>query len=327
MAVDISKFDKGFRNHPSFNQIVTEANKSPLLVELINKFPGKIELGEPGSAGYFEPAVDRNGRVAFGGNGVPTAGIINIDKDWVDQISISPNPKYLGQFTTMLAHELGHACEPEGYPKTNYSMPSDDYVNALLKGEGVAILAEYRVARQLHTQMWSSDSSPNGLQAKLDAELATNRCNFADKASEIGANHYASQSPSGVPHLNYKQYYETWYALAYGHSYTSGEIERIDWKKVKPEHIATKPGANREFLNARPLSLKPPVSALQQGQATCVQTSDAQHSSRSAHETYPVMGAQQYLEQKLSQSRDTPWAHPAPSNNASDHPSHVSHEY
>jgi hypothetical protein len=262
-TVNIIKFDEAFQDHLAFKQIIAEINHAPRLVDQINRFSGEIELGEPGKGTYFSPAGNK----------------IYIDESDVDKIStllvlskLSDNPEkrkehlgYLGRFTAGMAHELGHAVEPGGLGATHAQMTLEQYVDANLRAEGVAILEEFRIIRELNSRtghprapLWSS-----GVQEKLEVAWAqhgnTDNAQFAEKAIKIGADYYRSAKPSTTPNLNYEQYYSVWHTLQYGqHSYTSNQITRIDWEKVTTAHFAiNEVNGQKKVHFVQPLPLKP----------------------------------------------------------------------
>ena len=254
MTVDTSRFHKRFREHPNFGSIVDEINKSPHLVELINAFPGKIELGKPESGGFYQYHAD------------PAKRVISIGSDEVDLITNSSglvDQDYLGRFVAGLGHEAGHAVVPGGYTQTNGQMTTRQAVDADMENEGIAILTEYRVAKELNKPMWSGGYS---FRRSLDAALSKyngniNSPDFEKEAIQIGANYYRTANPSGTPNLTYEQYYSAWHVLQYGqHNLTGAQIRRIDWKNITPEQVALKPevaGQKPEFVDPQRLLLDP----------------------------------------------------------------------
>ena len=219
-TLDQSKFSAAFRNRPEFPAIAAEIQRSPTLVNEINRFPGKIVLGDAGSGGSYKRA---------NASGPSEDDRITIESSWLT--SQTQTPELTGRFATMLGHELGHAQRPGGYQQSNGAHNPNEATRLGLKGEGVAITAEYVVARELNRPMWSDydGSLKNGMNA-LANQHGLNTPTFKQAAQTLGANTYATRTPSVAPQLKYNEYYAYNWVAAKGAPSAYGQV---DWARVK----------------------------------------------------------------------------------------------
>lgn len=217
-TLDESKFAPEFRNHPRYPTLKAEIERSPTLVNEINNFPGKVVLGGPNSGGtYLRGNPRENDRITIEGSWLTT---------------YTQTPEATGRFATMLGHELGHAQRPGGYQQSNAASSPNEATRLGLKGEGVAITAEYIVARELNRPMWSD--SNGSLKTGMDA-LATqhglNTPAFNQAAETLGGNTYGALSPSNSPNITYREYYAYNWAAAKGLS--NADYRNINWSQVQ----------------------------------------------------------------------------------------------
>lgn len=132
-------------NSTAFNSIVNAAGTSPYFAGLLNS------------------AAANNTTIQLGNESSTSGSTITIN---TTALNLSGS-----MFATLVAHELGHANLPGGIAASAYD-PVAAHVN-VDNAEGVAISAEYIVAQQLQTPMYTSTvAGGTQLQAQLDGIAA-----------------------------------------------------------------------------------------------------------------------------------------------------------
>jgi hypothetical protein len=152
----------------------------------------------------------------------------------------------LKRFASLLGHEVGHAVIQEHALRPR--SPDESRTHGLA-GEGMALTAEYIVARQMGGAMWSGKSIQTALDATADshgktADIATRRMSdpaanwqaFDAQAAQQGAAYYAQLNPSTAPNITYNEYYsEAWAVLNTQDGRTL--YQHIDWDQVQSPDI------------------------------------------------------------------------------------------
>jgi len=242
-----SVFSPEFQAQPAFPAIHEQVHQSPYLVDMLTQLHArgnrvnvetittraayyKVETGDIYLGSALFPSVDLQGQVS--------------DAD------------YLDRFVALLGHESGHAVVQDHALQPR----SPDESRTLgLAGEGVALAAEYIVARQLGGIMWSGDAIHITLDATATssgktADIATRRMSdpaatwqaFDAQAAQQGAAYYGSLSPSMAPNITYNEYYaEVWAVLNSRDGRTLHQ--HIDWDRVQSPDIVIVPSADGAF--------------------------------------------------------------------------------
>ncbi len=166
-------------------------------------------------------------------------------------ITIDPNWNESGtHFATTLAHELGHALLPGGTSDSTFD-PLQGIANARTN-EGVALVAEYIVAKQLGLiggVYGNMHSDPNNIltpgldgftkgidvAGMLFGSAAANSFTDQHSGQVISAGAWnANNHPSTAPLLLYDQYSAAWIMMG------DCQIDqsKVDWVHVKPDSVA-----------------------------------------------------------------------------------------
>jgi hypothetical protein len=222
-TINQSVFDPSFKHQANFNDWLIVAEKSPYLVDLLNKLASEHHTVRIGTAG--------GGTYTQGHN-------ITIDPSMLPTINSEATNK---QFISMLAHEAGHAALPD-HSLTNAQIKTPrDAAQSGLAGEGVAISTEYIVATQLGGRM-HSDTSGIGVRADLDLLAANHGINltsrrladhssaltsFDNAARQKGSDYYGTLHPSTAKNIDYKEYYGEYFAYAQATGRNPSELDLV----------------------------------------------------------------------------------------------------
>lgn len=242
-----SVFSPEFQQQPSYPAILEQVHQSPYLVEMLTQLHARgnrvhVETLTPRAAYYKVEAGD----IYLGRGLFPSVDVSGqaIDAD------------YLDRFVSLLGHECGHAVIQDHARQPS----SPEESRALgLAGEGVALAAEYVVARQVGGLMWSGDAIHATLDATAtasgkSADIATRRMSdpaghwqaFDAQAAQQGAAYYGQLSPSTAPNITYNEYYaEAWAVLNTRDGRTLQQ--HIDWEQVQSPDIVIVPHPDGAF--------------------------------------------------------------------------------
>ncbi len=313
-SVPESVFSEEFRRQPAYPAILEQVNRSPFLVDMLTQLAARGDTVNANSANprsaYYQPG---SGDIFIGTGLFPA---VNARGEPTD-------PSYLGKFVSMLGHEGGHAVVQD---RSQTPRSPDEAGRLGLNGEGVAITAEYIVAKQLGGTMWSGASIQSTLDATanaagVSADVATRRladsssqwAGFDAQAMRQGAAYYGGLSPSTARNTTYNEYYsENWAVL---NSRDGGALHRnIDWDNVQSADINIVNNSDGSFSlvgNGVPMDEGPHAGKRVDFSADfdarsriASDTLQAPRPAMASSETPPINGFSQQQRSALEQAKD-----------------------
>ncbi|MBF0099075.1 MAG: hypothetical protein HQM05_17260, partial [Magnetococcales bacterium] len=222
-----------------YSNLLQAASQSPFFAGQLNSAAVKnIEFSNKSSSGSNLSGTYLDGKLLVIGSGI-------------DQSIYS-------DFVSAIAHELGHATLPGGQNVIGSVTYPEEAVASGLVNEGVALTAEYIVAKQLGFTM-TSDSPQSATIPSITAQLDTiaNNNNIDINTLQFGlpaANAFTdvrsdavvsaalwsgSVSPSIAEHINYSQYYADWKIINLCYDSSDwGMInqDNINWQQMQPSN-------------------------------------------------------------------------------------------
>jgi len=223
--INTSAFSANLRSNPNFNAWISLFQKSPTLANDINTLAS--------SGGVVQMAGQA-------GLGTSTAGkTISFDPGVIAALQSGAGNQL--ELAAALAHELGHAIMPHGEDSVLQpgTLTPADGAKFGLNDEGVALENEYKVARELNTNMYSG--SVGGANSPLASTLNSlaqtdgiSTAKFDTDAIAAGARYTSTLTPSVAPNLTYQKYYEDQWIV--GVCSDIGK-ENVDWKNTKSSDI------------------------------------------------------------------------------------------
>jgi hypothetical protein len=257
-TVDVGKFSAASGGNQQLANLVSTFNESPTMVSMVNQFTSsnlnQIVFGIPGK-GTFTDSNSQGGLTIT----IDPSAIGNFDAD---------------QLTSYLAHEFGHATQPEGLytdPAYVYDSPTDAAFNHD-NAEGVASVASYNVANELTAYNSGNNINEtvyaNGNDLLLSQRitnqstttytdpttgLTVTYSSVEDAQIATAATYMGSQAPSVAPHLTYDQYAEDGYALSNDGSATGCSAlnnQTVNWQAVTAQNFQVVTTSNSWSVNA-----------------------------------------------------------------------------
>lgn len=225
MTINEAVFSENFKAMPQYANLLNIFRESSTFVAYINQYAaanGRIELGASGQGtrlGANSVIVDPNHVPESGGAGSYT----------------------LTAFASFLGHELGHATQLSGNMYNGQGAAA--YAAATnpaqagqvgLTAEGVALVAEYRIASELGTRMGGGTELQQVFDSLAIQNGGANSQQFYDMAVTAGAAHTATRNPSIAPLLTYREYYEESWAL----QKCRVDVSRLDWKNTTSSDVS-----------------------------------------------------------------------------------------
>lgn len=242
-----SVFSPEFQANPAFPAILEQIHQSPYLVDML------IQLHARGDRVNVDAATIHAAYYKVGAGDVYIGSGLFPSVDHERQVT---DGDYLDRFVSLLGHECSHAVLQDHALQAR--SPNESRTLGLA-GEGVALAAEYIVAKQLGGIMWSGDAIHVSLDATATASgkiaaIATRRMSdsaaywqaFDAQAAQQGAAYYGQLSPSTAPNVTYNEYYaEAWTVLNTRDGRTLHQ--HIDWDRVQSPDITIVPHADGAF--------------------------------------------------------------------------------
>ncbi|MDD5084396.1 MAG: calcium-binding protein, partial [Candidatus Moranbacteria bacterium] len=242
----------------AYKAIVSAAEKSPYLTNLLNTYGDNIDytfkIGES-TKGTATTTVGSKKTITIDPIMIPGSGDNNVDAQDI--------------FATVIAHELGHAVLPggtgENIPILN---PLDAVENGLMK-EGVALSAEYIVAKQLGSYMHSDPEGTGGYMSQLDQIVQDDNINLnsiplissfnsIDSVTvNIGGEYYNGFAhPSNAKNLTYAEYLADFYIINHCTDSifdTRINVMNIDWSRMQSQDLQLKYNADGSCSYSLPI--------------------------------------------------------------------------
>jgi hypothetical protein len=224
IPINVAVFTPKFQNSAQFPALMAVFQSSPTMVTYLNQLAA--------SGGFIDLGINGNGTSSV-------EKTITVDPSWLPG-SGSPKAEVANVLATTIGHELGHVTQDGGSLSfgtgaTNWANAVNPAVAAAVgeKAEGIALLAEYKIATDLGVTMHSGAAIQGTLTQLAAANGGIASQQFQNAAITAGANYTAALTPSISQNLNYGQFYSDQWIL----NKCGIDTTLIAWKDILPADI------------------------------------------------------------------------------------------